>query len=178
MKERAPLARALLVLVAFFAGMLSHVLYQRWNDQQASVREPLAIGRNEPHQQSAGELQRFRVAFAPLAPVETPVELPVLRALEIDKIRTMAGRTARIRGRIFRVGHSVKSNTYFLNFGPSRAALTAVVFASAVDAFEKAKLPPRAFDGREVEVTGEIRNHPQYGLEVILEDPSQIRILH
>ena len=32
----------------------------------------------------------------------------------------MVGNRARIRGRVFRVGHSAKSNTYFLNFGPSR----------------------------------------------------------
>ena len=102
---------------------------------------------------------------------------PVLQALEVEKIRALAGKPARIRGRIFRVGHSAKSNTYFLNFGPSRSALTAVIFASAVDLFEQQKLPPKAFDGRDVELRGEIKDHPQYGLEMVLENPSQIKIL-
>ena len=101
----------------------------------------------------------------------------MLHAIEVDKIRGLAGKPVRVRGRVFRVGHSSKSNTYFLNFGPSRSALTAVIFASAVDMFERDKLPPKAFDGREVELLGEIKDHPQYGLEIILEDPSQIKIL-
>jgi hypothetical protein len=64
-----------------------------------------------------------------------------------------------------------------LNFGPSRQALTAVIFASAVEVFEKSKLSPKKFENREVEITGSIKDHPQYGLEVILEDPKQIIIL-
>ena len=99
------------------------------------------------------------------------------QAREVDKIRKLAGNRARIRGRIFRVGHSAKSNTYFLNFGPSREALTAVIFASAVELFEKNRLQPKVFEGKEVEVQGEIKDHPQYGLEVILESPSQIKVL-
>ena len=84
----------------------------------------------------------------------------------------------RVRGRIFRVGHSAKSNTYFLNFGPSREALTAVIFASAAELFEKGKLAPKNFESREVEVQGEVKDHPQYGLEIILENPAQIKIIN
>jgi hypothetical protein len=125
-----------------------------------------------------GEPQSFRVTFVPFSPaVSIQEEGPSAQAREVEKIRKLAGNRARIRGRIFRVGHSAKSNTYFLNFGPSREALTAVIFASAVELFEKNKLQPKAFEGREVEVHGEIKDHPQYGLEVILESPSQIKIL-
>jgi DNA/RNA endonuclease YhcR with UshA esterase domain len=72
---------------------------------------------------------------------------------------------------------SAKSNTYFLNFGPSREALTAVIFASTVELFERNNLKPKIFEGKEVEVQGEIKDHPQYGLELILENPTQVRIL-
>ncbi len=95
----------------------------------------------------------------------------------MEKIRALTGRQARIRGRVFRVGYSAKSNTYFLNFGPSREALTAVIFGSVTELFEKNKQPPKIFENRDVELTGFIKDHPQYGLEVILEHPGQIRVM-
>jgi hypothetical protein len=95
----------------------------------------------------------------------------------VEKIRGLAGQQARIRGRVFRVGHSAKSNTYFLSFGPSREALTAVIFASATELFDKNKLPPKKFENREVEISGSIKDHPQYGLEIVLEHPKQIKIM-
>ena len=100
-----------------------------------------------------------------------------MQARDVDRIRGLTGNRARIRGRVFRVGHSAKSNTYFLNFGPSREALTGVIFASAVESFDKRKLAPKGYEGKEVEIDGVVRDHPQYGLEVILEDPAQIRII-
>jgi hypothetical protein len=116
----------------------------------------------------------------PLAPPSEPkpVELPVLAARDVEKIRALADRQARIRGRIFRVGHAAKSNTYFLSFGPSREALTAVIFNSAADLFEKSEQAPKSFENRDVEISGFIKDHPQYGLEIILEDPKQIKILN
>ena len=77
-----------------------------------------------------------------------------------------------------RVGHATKSNTYFLSFGPSREALTAVIFNSAAELFEKSKQPPKSFENREVEISGFMKDHPQYGLEIILEDPKQIKIVN
>jgi hypothetical protein len=118
------------------------------------------------------------VTFVPLAtPALAPVELPLLQARDVDRIRNLTGSQARIRGRVFRVGHSIKSNTYFLNFGPSREALTAVIFASAVELFENRKLELKGYEGKEVEIEGVVKNHPQYGLEVVLENPSQIKIV-
>ena len=52
-----------------------------------------------------------------------------------------------------------------------------MIFASAVELFEKKRIAPQSFEGKEVEVTGEIKDHPQYGLEMILEDPQQIKVL-
>jgi hypothetical protein len=174
LKDFSPV-HSISVVAAFFAGFFTLFLYQRWNPPVAQVDKSTTFGTTQ--HQPAPDLPSFAVTFANLPASEQPDEPPLLQALEVEKIRGLAGKRARIRGRIFRVGHSSKSNTYFLNFGPSRSALTAVIFASAVDLFEQHKLPPRGFDGREVELRGEIKDHPQYGLEVVLENPSQIKIL-
>jgi hypothetical protein len=165
------------ILLAFVAGFASHVLYRRWNptvDSQPPV--PLS------HQTAPnGESPTFRVNFVPLAPTESAAsaaELTTIIARDVDKIRSLTGQQARIRGRVFRVGHSAKSNTYFINFGPSREALTAVIFNSAVELFERSKQPPKQFENREVEIVGFVKDHPQYGLEVVLEHPKQIKILN
>jgi len=148
-----------LVAAAFALGLLVHVLYQRWSAPSGD--------------------QSYPVAFVPEpAPQPEPKELPVVQAREVEKIKSLAGTRAKIRGRVFRVGLSEKSNTYFINFGPSRGSFTAVIFASAVEQFEKNKLPPKKFEGKELELTGEIKDHPQYGLEMILENPAQVKIIN
>lgn len=167
------------VLAAFIAGLFTHVLYQRWNPPSADVSALLSAGQNQPISDFPGN-QGHPVRFVPLSqPVleEKMLDLPVLVARDVEKIRALTGRQARIRGRVFRVGHSAKSNTYFLNFGPSREAITAVIFASGVELFEKSRRAPKSFENKEVELTGQIKDHPQYGLEIVLEKPEQIRIL-
>ena len=169
---------AFLLVATFLAGFAAHFLYQRWNSLSEQGLE--TVGGN-PSNASQGSFtpQTYRVTYVPLAtPTKKPIELPLLQARDVERIRELAGNQARIRGRVFRVGHSAKSNTYFLNFGPSREALTAVIFASAAELFEKDNLSPKSFDGREVEVQGEVKDHPQYGLEVILESPSQIKVVN
>jgi hypothetical protein len=165
-------------LAAFLTGFVSHVLYQRWNPSFPTTGETPASAKNSEFQSLGLEPQSFRVTFLPTPPpARIEPDIPLVQAREVEKIRRLTGSQARIRGRVFRVGHSAKSNTYFLNFGPSREALTAVIFASAVELFEKNKLQPKAFEGKEVELLGQIKNHPQYGLELILENPTQIKIL-
>lgn len=157
--RRFSTAIAFLLAGVFLAGILSHLLYQRWT-------APGLIG------------QGYSVSFSPLPPPSPrQAEIPLLEARDMEKIRGLAGNQAKIRGRVYRVGHSAKSNTYFLNFGPSRSSLTAVIFASATESFEKQKIRPQSYEGREVELTGEIKDHPKYGVEMILEDPSQIKVL-
>ena len=165
------------LLLSFLGGIFSHVLYQRWNPTGPA---PSTISTEEPSVAPHAEPARYPVNFLPLAPPteQKPVELPVLAARDVEKIRALADRQARIRGRIFRVGYASKSNTYFLNFGPSREALTAVIFNSAAELFEKSQQAPKSFENRDVEISGLIKDHPQYGLEVILEDPKQIKILN
>ena len=168
------------VLATFSAGFFTHVLYLRWSRPAWESLEPVDALKNAPLS-GLGEGQSHRVSFVPLSlpamAQENVVDLPLLVAREVDKIRNLTGRQARIRGRVFRVGHSAKTNTYFLNFGPSREALTAVIFASSVELFEKNKLAPKNFENKDVELTGQIKDHPQFGLELILENPKQIRIL-
>jgi hypothetical protein len=175
MKRSSPFI-TLGIVAAFLLGFLSHALYQRWNPAVPTTSENPASRLSSEFQ--GPEPQGFRVTFSPLpSAVKSQPELPLLQAREVEKIRRLTGNPARVRGRVFRVGHSAKSNTYFLNFGPSREALTAVIFASAAELFEKSNLKPKTFEGKEVELQGEIKDHPQYGLELILENPAQIKIL-
>ena len=167
------------ILAAFIAGLIAHVLYQRWNPSPADVSASLSVRQDPPVSNFPGD-QGYAVRFVPLSEpllAEKALDLPLLVARDVDKIRALTGRQARIRGRVFRVGHSAKSNTYFLNFGPSQEALTAVIFASSIELFEKTQQPPKLYENKEVELTGQIKDHPQYGLEMVLENPKQIKIL-
>lgn len=178
---RYPGATAIIVLVSFLGGFLTHLLYQRWNPPvQEAVRAGAVVA--NPTDGNFAEPKNYPVSFAPLSALprtdEAPAELPVVVAREVEKVRALTGKQARVRGRVFRVGHSAKSNTYFLNFGPSRESLTAVIFASAAELFEKNKVAPATFENREVEITGAIRDDPQYGLELIVEHPRQIKLVN
>lgn len=158
MRRISPAAIFLLIGI-FLAGFLSHLLYQRWTNHP-KVR------------------QGYPVTFSRLAPAaKTESEIPLVEAAEVEKVKSLAGNRARVRGRIFRVGHSTKSDTYFLNFGPSRSSFTGVIFSSALELFERSKINIKKYEGREVELTGRIKNDQRYGLEMILEEPSQIRLL-
>ena len=172
--NKSPPMVALGFLLTFMAGFGTHLLYKRWSvpgGELASVEITQAPVHLEP--------QTRAVKFIPPRPAGSPpAEVPILQARDLEKIRGLIGTQARIRGRVFRVGHSAKSNTYFIDFGPSREALTAVIFASAVESFEQRKLPPKEFEGKEIEIIGVVKDHPQYGLEVVLEDPAQVRIVN
>jgi len=157
--NKFPPTTILVVIAAFVAGFFSHLLYERWT-----------------HLPNEG--QGHPVTFSPLPPTnQREADVPLFAAADVKKIRSHAGSRAKIRGRIYRVGHSTKSNTYFLNFGPSRASFTGVIFASALERFQQRKIHPTIYEGKNVEFTGQIKNHPRFGLEMILEDPSQIKLL-
>lgn len=158
--RRIPLVTICLVAGAFLAGFFVRPLYQKWT-------LPPPEGQFHP------------VTFSPSpSPASTRTVVPVVQAIEVEKIRQLAGSEAKIRGRVYRVGHSAKSNTYFLNFGPSRSAFTAVIFESSLEPFEKMELDPKNYEGKNVELTGRIKDHPEYGLEMILEEPGQIKVLN
>src|SRR5262249_1002918 len=148
MKQSSP-AITLGLLIAFLAGFVSHFLYQRWNPS------PPAIVQNPTNEKDSElrlgiELPSFRVTFQPTPPIKVQPDIPLVQAREVEKIRRLAGNQARIRGRGFRVGHSAKSNTYFLNFGPSPQALTAGFFPSSPGLSQKKKLHPKTFHTKKV----------------------------
>jgi hypothetical protein len=62
-----------------------------------------------------------------------------------------------------------------LHFGPD-PSFTAVIFSTAAEKFLQLGLDPHSYGGKEVELLGRVIDHPKYGLEMILEDPSQIRL--
>lgn len=176
MRSRAPLITV--VAVTFVAGFFSRVLYERWS--LTAPHEPERAASIQPQHPPAAEPPAFRVSYLPSPPLTAgeTAALPPIVARDLEKIRSLTGQQARVRGRVFRVGHSAKSNTYFVNFGPSREALTAVIFSSAAELFEKQRQSPKQFENREVEIVGFVKDHPQYGLEIIIEDPKQIRVLN
>jgi hypothetical protein len=166
------------LVIAFIAGFGTHFLYKRWNLPGEQLAAANFFQQGSPR--DGFQPQNHPVTFIAERRDSSlsSIELPMLEARDVEKIRGLTGNRARIRGRVFRIGHSAKSNTYFLNFGPSREALTAVIFASAVESFEKRSLAPKGFEGKEIEIEGVVKDHPQYGLEVILETPGQIKIVN
>ncbi len=161
--QRFSVPLTVLVLVACLSGFLAHLVYARWAGPAPCAEDSAdgAVTRDE----STGTNPA------------SDGELPEVDVMEIERLQELAGVLARVRGRVYRVGHSSKSNTWFLDFGPSRSAFTAVIFASAADAFERAGAHPNQFQGKEVELTGRIKDDPKYGLEMILEGPAQIRLV-
>lgn len=172
----------LAISLAFGAGLFAQVLYQRWNPPAGDAPPASVAPPNWPDQSTSVPGQAHPVTYMPLVPTTVPadtdIDVPSFPARDVDRLRTLTGKPARVRGRVFRVGHSAKSNTYFLNFGPSREALTAVIFSSSVELFEKSQLLPTNFENKEIEITGQIKDHPQFGLEIIVENPKQIKILN
>jgi hypothetical protein len=174
MYSRTPLIMVL--ALTFTAGFFTRVLYERWSLTRPQGTERVVS--REPEQLSTVELPAFRVSYLPPPPtVAKTAALPAIVARDLEKIRSLTGQQVRVRGRVFHVGHSAKSNTYFVNFGPSRDALTAVIFSTAAELFEKQQQSPKQFENREVEIVGFVKDHPQYGLEIIIEHPEQIQVL-
>lgn len=154
--KRLSVRSAALLLAVFLSGSLSHFAYRLWT--------------------GAPRCDGFPSGVSALESAVT-ADLPVVDVVEVERLRELAGARARVRGRVFRVGHSSRSNTYFLDFGPSRSAFTAVIFSSAVDSFLREDAHPDRFQGQEVELTGTVRDDPKYGLQMILEGPRQIELL-
>lgn len=154
--KRLSVRYAAFLLAVFLSGSLSHFSYRLWSGTPPCDGFPAGVPALEP---------------------AVTADLPVVDVVEVERLRELAGTRARVRGRVFRVGHSSRSNTYFLDFGPSRSAFTAVIFSSAVDSFLREDVHPERFQGQEVDLTGTVRDDPKYGLQMILEGPRQIEPL-
>lgn len=101
---------------------------------------------------------------------------PVISASDIDSLKENAKKVVKVCGTVYSIYHSEGSNTYFLHFGPGGSFFTAVIFSTAAEKFLQLGFDPSSYRGKEVELLGRVIDHPKYGLEMILEDPSQIRL--
>lgn len=105
-----------------------------------------------------------------------PKEPSELSATNLRALRKRAGDEVTVYGRVVRVGYSERSNTYFLDFTQDRKGFTVVIFSSVVAKYDALGISIPDYEGDSVQVTGEIVDHPEYGLEIILDEPSQIRV--
>jgi phosphatidylserine/phosphatidylglycerophosphate/cardiolipin synthase-like enzyme len=108
---------------------------------------------------------------------EEPEETPELVATDLRALKKHVGDEVSVQGRVIRVGYSERSKTYFLNFSEDRAGFTVVIFSSAVKKFERLGIDISSYEGERIDVMGELIDHPEYGLEIIVEEPSQVRVL-
>lgn len=81
------------------------------------------------------------------------------------------GRRVRVVGTVVRVGSSKAG--VFVDFGPTRADFTAVIWRSMVPSFEE---DPRGWTGRRLAVTGLVKEH-EGSPEMILDSPDQVERL-
>lgn len=101
---------------------------------------------------------------------------PELSATDISGLRANAGEDVVVHGKVIRIGYSERSNTYFLDFS-TEEGLTVVIFSSTAAKFNRLNLSILAYEGAEIEIEGELIDHPEYGLEIVVEEPSQIRLI-
>ena len=125
--QRFSVPLAALALGAFLSGFLAHLVYARWLGPAPCARE----------REDGAVIRGDSTGTNPAG----DGELPEVDVMEVERLQELAGALARVRGRVYRVGHSSRSNTWFLDFGPSRSAFTAVIFSSAAGAFERAAAP-------------------------------------
>ena len=108
---------------------------------------------------------------------EEPGKIVAIPATDERKLKKHVGDEVSVQGQVVRIGYSERSNTYFLDFSQEKDGLTVVIFSSAVEKFERLGIDIFSYEGERIEVMGELIDHPEYGLEIIVEEPSQIRVL-
>jgi len=99
----------------------------------------------------------------------------VITATDLRDLRKYVGRFVAVEGEVKKVGYSERSNTYFLRFDVVRPCFTAVIFSSAVKRFQAEGKEPRGYEAKRVKISGRLIEHPKYGLEIIVEDPTQVQ---
>jgi len=102
--------------------------------------------------------------------------VPVINGNNILMVKKYAGKYVRVKGKVLRVGKSHKGHR-FLDFGMSRDALTVVIWKEEVAELKKMGINLDELEGRAIEVTGTIIDQPKYGLEIIINEPEDIKIL-
>jgi DNA/RNA endonuclease YhcR with UshA esterase domain len=122
-------------------------------------------------------MKRSIVGIVGLLMVVLFVGVVVAAPIPVSDVAKYVDKTVTVEGKVLKVGQSTKSNTYFLNFTQQKNGFTVVIFAKTVSKFEAAKVDIKSLEGKTVQVTGKIQNPPQYGIEIILNDPSEIKVV-
>jgi hypothetical protein len=130
--------------------------------------------RSFPPQPETDQRAWHPVTFVSVPEDEWRKGLPRIEAWDTAGLKSHAGKMTRVHGLVERVGYSERSHTYFLNLGSRRSHFTGVIFSPHAPAFEKKGIQPKSYEGKVVEITGRLRDDPIYGLEIFIEDPSQI----
>jgi phosphatidylserine/phosphatidylglycerophosphate/cardiolipin synthase-like enzyme len=144
--------------------------------------ENLLLFKNAPdlikrYRQKFNELYNRSTPFNEVVAGAPPEPKLLVMANDLENLRRHAGERAIVKGKVFRASKSKRSDTYFLDFGPDREAFTAVIFSSAAADFFKSGIDPLKLTGKNVALIGEIKNHPKYGLEIILDSAKQLKIV-
>lgn len=110
--------------------------------------------------------------------VKTPSrDFPLVSAQDLECLKKNARKVVKVYGEVLRVYYSERSNTHFLHFGHDRSSFSVVIFSTAGEKFLEQGLDPKYYAGKKVELFGRVVDHPKYGLEMIVEDPSQIKLI-
>jgi len=117
----------------------------------------------------------FLLSSGFLHATEAEGEIPVMDATETEKLLDARGDLVKVRGVVVRAS-SIESGMNFLNFTTERGSgFVAVVFPQDVAAWD-GKLPSEIYNGKMVEITGEIAIY-QDNPQIVLRTPEQIQIL-
>lgn len=139
--------------------------------------ENIIVLRNQPVVQQAFG-RRFELLWQRGTPPGEAPSAGLVRILATDLagLKRNANRQAVVVGKVKSVGRSKRSDTYFLDFGPTRDAFTAVIFRNSAALFRARGVDIEEFEGKYVELTGRIKDDPKYGLEMIIDSPDQVRV--
>jgi len=106
--------------------------------------------------------------------VKASETMPEIKVTDIAKY---ADQIVIAEGKVAKIGTSTKSGIYFLNFDlGNKKEFTVVIFKKVADQFKESKIDIKSFEGKNVQVTGQVINSPQYGLEIILDIPDHLKL--
>ncbi len=124
-----------------------------------------------------GEL--LKAPPAPVVPVPLRVDEEVIG---LDQIQEYIGRAAVVQDYVYNV-HRSQKGTFFIKFEPLEQAprpfdgFKVVIFNDLAQNWERAGLSPLMYQQRTIRVRGVIQQHPEWGLEILVNSPRVIQIV-
>lgn len=85
------------------------------------------------------------------------------------------GQYATVQGKVLKVEPSKTGTTFFLRLTPQQNGFTVVIFPSVVALFKKDKIDVKSFEGKTIQVNGNIKFYQEYGYEILLDKPESIK---